>query len=79
MSFFEQSKINDDLIDKVDRIAATTNKEAFDRSTVTYEQMEQEKQAHTNKLKRQNPEHLINVPAGQQDQGPGWKVWKYIF
>lgn len=79
MSFFEQSKVNDDLIDKVDRIAATINKEAFNRSTVTYEQMEQEKQANINKLKRQNPEHLMKVPAVQQDKGPGWKVWKYIF
>jgi TolB-like protein len=79
MSFFEQSKVNDDLIDKVDRIAATINKEAFDRSTVTYEQMEREKQAYINRLKRQNPEYLMKVPAGQQDQGPGWKVWEYLF
>lgn len=79
MSFFEQSKVNDDLIDKVDRIAATINKEAFNRSTVTYEQMEREKQAYINKLKRQNPEHLMKVPASQQDQGPGWKVWEYLF
>jgi hypothetical protein len=63
----------------VDQIAATINKEAFNRSTVTYEQMERKKQAYINKLKRQNPEHLMKVPAGQQDQGPGWKVWKYLF
>ena len=79
MTFFEQSKVNDDLIDKVDQIAATINKEAFDRSTVTYEKMEREKQAYINKLKRQNPEHLMKVPASQQDQGPGWKVWEYLF
>ena len=79
MTFFEQSKVPDDLIDKVDRISATINKEAFNRSTVTYDQMEREKQAYINKLKRQNPEHLMKVPAGQQDQGPGWKVWKYLF
>ena len=79
MTFFEQSKVPDDLIDKVDRISATINKEAFNRSTVTYDQMEREKQAYINKLKRQNPEHLMKVPASQQDQGPGWKVWKYLF
>lgn len=79
MAFFEQSKVNDDLIDKVDQIAATINKEAFSRSTVTYERMEREKQAYINKLKRQNPEHLMKIPAGQQDQGPGWKVWEYLF
>ncbi|MCP4721599.1 MAG: hypothetical protein GY860_19245 [Desulfobacteraceae bacterium] len=79
MTFFEQSKISDELIDKVDRIAATINKDIFDRSTVTYEKMKQEKQAYINKLKRQNPEHLMNVPAGQQDDGPGWKLWEYLF
>jgi len=41
--------------------------------------MELKKQAYINKLKRQNPEHLMKVPAGQQDQGAGWKVWKYLF
>jgi len=79
MAFFEQSKISDELIDKVDQIAATINKDIFNRSTVTYEKMEQEKQAYINKLKRQNPEHLMNIPPGQQDEGPGWKLWEYIF
>jgi len=79
MAFFEQSKISDELIDKVDRIAATINKDVFDRSTVTYEKMEQEKQAYLKKLKRQNPEYLMTVPQGQQDDGPGWKLWEYIF
>lgn len=78
MAFFEQSKISDDLIDKVDQIAATINKKAFNRSTVTYEKMEQKKQADINKLKRQNPEHLMNVPVGPQEEKIGWKVWKYI-
>jgi TolB-like protein len=78
MDFYEQSKENDELIDKVDRIAATINHEAFNRSTVTHERMEREKQAHLNKLKRQNPEHLMNVP-NQKDEGPGWKVWEYLF
>jgi TolB-like protein len=80
MTFFEQSKISDDLIDKVDRIAATINKKVFQRSTVTYTQMELEKQAHINDLKRQNPEHLMNIPEGSQKQeDPGWKIWKYLF
>ncbi len=78
MAFFEQSQISDDLIDKVDRIAATINKKAFNRSTVTYEKMGQEKQAHINKLKRQNPEHLMNAPVDPEDEGVGWKLWKYI-
>jgi TolB-like protein len=79
MAFFEQSKISDELIEKVDRIAATINKEAFNRSTLTLERMEREKQAHINQLKRQNPERLMNVTPGQQESGPGWKLWEYIF
>lgn len=79
MAFFEQSKESDELIEKVDRIAATINKEAFDRATVTLERMEREKQAYANKLKRQNPEHLMNVPAGQKESGPGWRIWEYLF
>ena len=62
----------------MDQIAAAINKKAFNRSTVTYEKMEQKKQAHINKLKRQNPEHLMNVPLAPQDEGIGWKIWKYI-
>lgn len=80
MTFFEQSKVRDDLIEKVDRIAATINKKVFERSTVAYEKMEQEKQAYINDLKRRNPEHLMNVPAGwQEEKSPGWKIWKYLF
>ena len=73
------SKDSDELIDKVDRIAATINKEAFDRATVTLERMEREKQAHINQLKRQNPERLMNIPAGQKESGPGWRIWEYLF
>lgn len=80
MTFFEQSKISDDLIEKVDRIAATINNKVFHRSTVTYEKMEQEKQAHINELKRRNPEHMMNRPGGwQKNESPGWKIWKYLF
>ncbi len=80
MTFFEQSKRSDDLIEKVDRIAASINKKVFNRATVTYEKMEQEKQAHINELKRKNPEHMMNVPSGwQREESPGWKIWKYLF
>ena len=47
MAFFEQSKNSDDLIKKVDRIAAAINHKVFHRTTVTWEQMEQEKQKKT--------------------------------
>jgi len=80
MAFFEQSKNSDDLIKKVDRIAAAINHKVFNRTTVTWEQMEQEKQKKLNELKNQNPENLMQVPTGwQREEKVGWKVWKYLF
>ncbi len=80
MAFFEQSKNSDDLIKKVDYIAAAINHKVFDRTTVTWEQMEQEKQKKLNELKNQNPENLMQMPAGwQHEEKVGWKVWKYLF
>jgi TolB-like protein len=80
MAFFEQSKNSDDLIQKVDRIAAAINHKVFNRTTVTWEQMEQEKQKKINELKNQNPENLMQMPTGwQQEEKVGWKVWKYLF
>ncbi|MCG8688459.1 MAG: hypothetical protein MI892_26555 [Desulfobacterales bacterium] len=80
MAFFEQSKNSDELVIKVDRIAAAINQKVFDRTTVTWEEMEQEKQKYLNDLKRKNPEHLMQVPAGwQPEEEVGWKVWKYLF
>lgn len=80
MAFFEQSKSSDDLIKKVDRIAAAINHKVFHRTTVTWEQMEQEKQKKINDLKNQNPENLMQMPTGwQREEKVGWKVWKYLF
>ncbi len=80
MAFFEQSKNSDELIDKVGRIAAGINKQVFDRSTIAWEKIEQERQARINELKRQNPENLMQNPRWQQqDDSPGWKIWKYLF
>ena len=80
MAFFEQSKDSDELIGKVARIAAGINKQVFDRSTIAWEKMEQESQARINELKRRNPEYLMQNPRWQQqDDSPGWKIWKYLF
>jgi TolB-like protein len=80
MAFFEQSKDSDELIEKVGRIAAGINKQVFDRSTTAWEQMEQERQAKINELRRRNPEHLMQNPQWQpQNDSPGWKIWKYLF
>ncbi|WDP92647.1 MAG: hypothetical protein HUN04_24165 [Desulfobacter sp.] len=80
MAFFEQSKNADELINRVDRIAAAINHRIFERTTLTWEEMEQEKQKMLNDLKRKNPEHLMQVPQGwQPEEEVGWKVWKYLF
>ncbi len=80
MAFSQQSENTDDLIMKVDRLAATINHRVFERTTLTWEQMEQEKQKQINDLKRQNPERLMPVPKNwQAEEAIGWKIWKYIF
>lgn len=80
MAFFEQSKQSDDLIEKVDRIAASINQKIFERSTVTWEKMEQERQKAITDYKRKNPEYLMQLPPGYQpEEKVGWKVWKYLF
>ena len=79
MSFFEQSQRAEELISRVDRLAAAINHKVFKRSTYTWEQMEAEKKAEQNRLKRQNPEHLLESPKPKTGDDPGWKVWKYLF
>jgi len=80
MTFFEQSDNYDELIEKISRIAATINKEVFDRSTTDWEKIEQERQAKRNELRRQNPENLMQDPQWQRTrESPGWKIWKYLF
>lgn len=80
MTFFEQSADSGELISKVAQVAAGINKQVFDRSTITWEKMEQERRARINELKRRNPEHLMQNPQWQQqDDSPGWKIWKYLF
>lgn len=80
MTFFEQSADSSELISKVAKVAAGINKQVFDRSTITWEKMEQERRARINELKRRNPEHLMQNPQWQQqDDSPGWKIWKYLF
>jgi len=77
---FEQSKKIDNIIPKVNRIAAKINKSVFDRTTVSYEEMEKEKKANIEKWKRQNPENLMPAIQRSLDTDPPvWKIWKYMF
>ncbi len=81
MAFFEQSDNGDELIAKLDRIAAAINKKVFDRTTLTWDQIEQEQQAAINDAKRKNPEYLMqqNPQWQKTEEKVGWKVWKYLF
>ncbi|MCK5695028.1 MAG: hypothetical protein KAH62_00205 [Desulfobacula sp.] len=80
MTFFEQSSKTEDLINKVNRITTTINKKVFDRTTRTWEKMEQEKQANIREQKRKNPEYMMKSPEWKDtNQSPGWKIWKYLF
>ena len=57
MAFFEQSQQKDDLISKTNRIAARINKKIFDRSTMAWEKMDQEKKSRIHAAKSQVAGH----------------------
>ena len=80
-SFFQFSDKEEDLIDKVDRLAAEINQKVFNRSTYTWEKMEAEKEAERLRLKRQNPEYLLkkSVPKEGQEGNSVWKIWDRLF
>ncbi len=80
-SFFQFSDKEEDLIDKVDRLAAEINQKVFNRSTYTWEQMEAEKEAKRLRLKRQNPEYLLKKSAPKEggDEKSVWKIWDRLF
>ena len=80
MAFSQHSEKSDDLIDKIDRLAATINQKVFNRATLTWDKIEQERQANIEKLKRRNPEDMMQNPDWQQTkESYGWKIWKYLF
>jgi TolB-like protein len=80
MAFFEQSQKKDDFISKTNRIAASINKKIFDRSTMAWEKMDQEKKVGVQEQQRKNPEYMLQNPKWQDtEKSPGWKIWKYLF
>ncbi len=80
IAFYEQSETIDALIGKTDRIAAMINKMVFERTTVSWEKMEKDKQVYINEQKRRNPEYMMQTPQWQEtEQSPGWKIWNYLF
>jgi TolB-like protein len=80
MAFFEQSPKKDELVNKVNRIAASINQKIFARSTMAWEKMKQEKQAYIKEQQRKNPEYMMKTPRWKDTkQSVGWKIWKYLF
>ena len=80
LAFSQRSDKSDDLIDKVDRVAAVINHKVFDRATLTWDKIEQERQANNEKNKRKNPEYMMQNPEWQETkESYGWKIWKYLF
>ncbi len=80
MPFFDQSDNPDDFIVKIDRLAAMINKEAFSRTTITWDAMYKEQKTSVNENRRRNPEYLMQNPAWQQTKkSNGWKFWKNLF
>ncbi|MBU1196787.1 MAG: hypothetical protein KKE62_14745 [Proteobacteria bacterium] len=80
LSFSEQSKTLDDVIPKINLIAAKINKKVFQRQTAVYENLVKEEKEKIEQMRRQNPENLMPVfPQGEQEEKtPIWKIWKYL-
>jgi len=80
LTFFEQSKKIDDVIPKLNVIAAKINKKIFGRKTVVYEQLAKEQKEKAEQWKRQNPEKMMPmIPKGEQEEKSSpWKFWEYL-
>ncbi|MCD4718995.1 MAG: hypothetical protein K8S13_03935 [Desulfobacula sp.] len=80
LNFFEQSKIIDDVIPKLNVIAAKINKKVFERKTVVYQKLAKEEKEKAEQWKRQNPEKMMPlIPRGEQEEKTSiWKFWEYL-
>ncbi len=80
MTFSEQSKIIDDIISKLNMIAARINKKVFNRKTIDWEKLAKKEKEKTLQWQRQNPEKLMPViPKGmQEEKTPIWKFWQFL-
>lgn len=78
--FYEQADSVNEVIPKLNAIAARINKKIFDRTTVAYKKLEQ-KDSSTQQLQRMNPEDLLNYLGDQpehEEDIPFWKFWKFF-
>ncbi len=80
LTFFEQSKIIDDVVPKINVIAAKINKKVFQRESLIYENLIKKEKEKAEQWKRQNPEKLMPVfPQGEQKEKSSiWKFWEYL-
>lgn len=81
LSFFEQSKALDDVIPKINLIAAKINKKVFERQTLVFENLLKQEKEKIEQIRRQNPENLMPVFKDdelKEEKPPIWKIWKYL-
>jgi len=80
LTFFTQSKKIDDVIPKLNVIAAKINKKVFDRETIVYEKLAKEEKEKAEQWKRQNPEKMMPlIPKGEQEEKSSiWRFWEYL-
>ncbi len=80
LSFFDQSKNLNEVIPKLNIIAAKINKKVFSRKTATYNKLANDQLKEVEKWKRQNPERMMpQIPQGEkQEKRKWWKFWNYL-
>jgi TolB-like protein len=80
LSFFDQSTNINEVIPKLNIIAAKINKKVLNRKTATYNKLENDQLKEVEKLKRQNPERMMpQVPQGErQEKTKWWKFWEFL-
>ncbi len=80
LTFSDQSKIMDDIILKLNVIAAKINKNVFNRKTIDWEELAKQEKEKSLKWQRQNPEKMMPaIPKGmQEEKTPIWKFWQFL-
>ncbi len=80
LTFFEQSKLINDVIPKLNVITAKINKKVFDRETIAYAHLAKEEKDKAEQWKRQSPERLMpSIPAGEPGEKKSiWRFWEYL-
>lgn len=80
ITFFEQSRIIDDIIPKLNAVTARINKKVFNRKTTAWENLANQEKEKALQWQRQNPEKLMpSIPRGEQKEKSSiWKIWEYL-